>query len=115
MEQINRIELRGTVGSSRQQKVNDRMVTNFTMITSYAFKDIEGNAVIEDMWHNVTAWEGRSVKDVDKIVKGTKLYVEGRLRARTYTNAGGEERQIIEVVANKINFINPEEQLNHEM
>jgi len=115
MEQINRITLRGTIGSCRRQKFNDRNVVNFTMITSFAFKDKDGTAVIEDMWHNVTAWESRNIQDLEKLDKGTKVNVEGRLRVRLYINANGEERQITEVVASKLNIINNEEQLCYEM
>ena len=58
MEQINRIELLGVVGSVRQQRINDRKMAKFTMVTNRAYKNKEGEPVIETQWHNVTAFEG---------------------------------------------------------
>jgi len=115
MEQLNRVELRGTVGSCRLQKVNERMVVNMSVVTSFAFKDKDGGAVIEDQWHNVSAWEGKNVKDLEHISKGSKVYVEGRLRSRIYTSPEGEEKTIHEILANKINLLNVEENLQYEM
>ena len=56
MEQLNRIELRGTVGSVRLQTFNGNQMIRFTLATNYAFKDKEGMAVIDTAWHNIVAW-----------------------------------------------------------
>ena len=58
MEQLNRVELRGVVGSVRLQKIGNTQVANFTVATSLAYKDRSGSPIIETTWHNVTAWEG---------------------------------------------------------
>ncbi len=59
MEQLNKVELRGIVGSVRVQSVADTKVANFSVATNNAFKSQAGAIVIETTWHNVVAWEGR--------------------------------------------------------
>ena len=47
MEQLNRIELRGTVGSVRLQTFSENVMARITVATNYAYKDREGAAVID--------------------------------------------------------------------
>ena len=57
MEQLNRIELRGTVGSIRLQTFSDNMVARLTLATNFAYKDKEGAATIDTSWHSILARE----------------------------------------------------------
>jgi len=43
--------------------------------------------------------------DLDLIVKGTPVYVTGRLRINKYTSADGTEKQFYEVMANKVRIL----------
>lgn len=47
LECINRVELRGIVGTSRVTEVGDRNIINFSLATNYAYRDREGYPVIE--------------------------------------------------------------------
>ena len=47
LECINRVELRGIVGTSRVTEVGDRNLINFSLATNYAYKDSDGCPVIE--------------------------------------------------------------------
>ena len=71
MEQLNRIELRGTVGSIKVQTYSGKKVGRINLATSMAFKDKSGTPVIETQWHSVNAWEGKTIEDVDSIAKAT--------------------------------------------
>ena len=102
MEQLNRIELRGRVGSVRVQEVSGRKVAHVTVATDFAYKDRSGNAVIETTWHNVTAWEGRDICPLGEIVRGQSLAVTGRIRNQKYTGADGTERYGTEVIASSM-------------
>lgn len=115
MEQLNRIELRGVVGNVRIQNVGDRKVYHFNLATSRAYKDRSGNAVIETTWHNVVAWESEAFKDLDKVEKGSKLYVSGRLRNQKYTGNDDTERYSVEVVANRVVLVESDESLSYEL
>ena len=101
LECINRVELRGIVGTSRVPEVGDRNIINFSLATNYAYRDREGYPVIETTWHTCSAWAGRE-DDLTMYRKGTPLHIEGRIRNIRYTDANGCERTTLEVVASKV-------------
>ena len=105
IEHINRIELQGRVGSVRTNEFNGSKVVNFTMVTDYLYKTRDGAAVNEGTWHNIVAWEGREMQELDKVVKGATIHVSGRLRTSRYTSADGTEKQYYEVLANKLEVL----------
>lgn len=107
MEQLNRIELRGNVGNVRLSNVGESLVARFSLATNFMYKGREGDAVIETTWHNIVAWNGKGMPDLKKIEKGMPLYVCGRLRTSRFTGSDGTEKQVYEVVANKIAFDDP--------
>ena len=107
MEQLNKIELKGNVGNVRISEVGENKVARFSMATNFMYKGREGDAVIETTWHNIVAWSGRGMPDLTKIVKGMPLYVSGRVRTSKFTGSDGTEKQLYEVVANKIVFEDP--------
>ena len=114
MEHINRIELQGRVGNIRTNIVADTRVANFSLATDYLYKTRDGAAISETTWHNVVAWSGKNMPDLDKIEKGTPLHLTGRLRTNRYTSADGTEKLFYEVLAYRIRRledIEPENQL----
>ena len=115
MEQLNRIELRGTVGSIKIQKISDANVANFTLATNLAYRDKDGCAIIETTWHNVTAWESKEIKDLERIEKGCKVHLVGRLRNQRFCSSDGAERTMYEVVAKSLYIIDDQEVLQYQM
>lgn len=115
MEQLNRIELRGTVGSVRLQTFSDNMVARLTLATNFAYKDKEGAATIDTSWHSILAREGRNIHDLDKITRGTRLYVQGRLRYQKYVGNDGIERTSADIVASRVVILDGDEPLQYEM
>jgi single stranded DNA-binding protein len=105
MEYINRIELKGRVGTVRTNEVGGNRVTNFSLITDYLYKTREGNAVSESTWFNITAWEGKDIHDTDRIEKGAVVHVSGRIRSARYQGSDGSERQFYEVMANRLRVV----------
>ena len=105
MEQLNKIEIRGNVGNVNILKVGETRVAHFSVATNYAYKGRNSEPVIETTWHNVTAWEGKSIPNLDIIAKGFGIYVTGRLRAQKYTAADGTEKTSLEVVANTVDAV----------
>lgn len=102
MESLNKIELRGNVGNVRLAESGGSKVANFSLATNYLYKNRDGEAAVETTWHNVVAWEVKGMPDLSRIQKGVPVYVCGRMRQTRYTGADGTEKQIYEVVANKL-------------
>ncbi len=105
MDQINRIELKGNVGNVKFIDTTAGRMVRFSLATNYLYKTREGEAGIETTWHNVVAWEGRNIQNIDKVEKGASAHVFGRLRSSKFTGSDGIERTTYEVVANKLSVI----------
>ena len=105
IEYINKVELQGRVGTVRTNEVNGSKVANFSMITEYLYKTREGAAVSEGVWHNIVAWSGKEIPNIDRIEKGAAVHVTGRLRTNRYTSSDGTEKLYYEVMANKVTVL----------
>lgn len=114
MEQLNRIELRGNVGSVTLREISGKLMARITLATNYAYKDKTGAAVIDTTWHNIVAWQSRDIKNLEKIERGTKLHVIGRLRNQKYIGQDEQERTSTDVVASTLSIIEGSEQLQCE-
>lgn len=115
MEQLNRVELKGIVGSVRIQTFDESKMARIGLATNYAYKDREGAAVIDTSWHNVVAWEGRSIQGLDRISKGMKLHVIGRIRYSSYTGMDGVNRVGTDIIAGQLKVIDDPEPMSYEM
>lgn len=110
---INRIELRGNVGTApRINEVGENKVIRFSMATNERFKDRNGVLKEETTWHNIVAWSGKGMPDFNDIQKGKCVSVMGRVRNVKYTNSEGEDKYFNEVLANRLNI---EDSLNLQM
>lgn len=115
MEQLNRIEIRGVVGTVKTQIINGSKMSKFSVATSRAYKDREGVAQIDTTWHNVLAWESDKITDLDKVKTGSKVHAVGRLQTQKYVGADGIEKTYYEVVASKVDVIESDEPLQYAM
>lgn len=111
---MNKIEIRGNVGSVKIQTVGEKRVMKLTVATNYVYKGRDGEPVIETTWHVVTIWEGKNMPDFDKIEKGDKIYVSGRLRSQRYMGNDGVERTAYDIQAGKVILHEDEESLQYE-
>ena len=106
MEQLNKIEIRGNVGNVSILKVGNGRVAHFSVATNFAYKDRNGEPVIETTWHYVTAWEGnKGIPSLDIIAKGFPIYVTGRLRVQKYISGDGTEKSSYDIIANSIEAV----------
>jgi len=78
-------------------------VTKFSLATNYAWQDAKTKAKKEAVdFHDIIAW-GKLGEIVRQYVKkGSKIYVEGRLRNRAYTAKDGQKRTAKEIVADNM-------------
>ena len=99
---INKIHLRGNVGSSRIINVAEGSVVRFSLATNEIIKDRNGALIEETQWHNVVAWSKKDMPDFTLIDKGAVVEVEGKMRYVRYTNADGIEKILPEVLATSL-------------
>jgi single-strand DNA-binding protein len=97
----NKIILIGHVGKDPEVRYFDNggAVANFSLATTEkGYTTANGTQVPERTeWHNIVLWRGLAEIAEKYVRKGTKLYVEGKLRTRNYDDAQGVKRYITEV------------------
>lgn len=95
-------EIRYLEGSSAQDSVK---VASLRLATTERYRDRDGNLKEHTEWHSVTAWRNNA-EIIDKYVrKGTQLYVEGRIRTRTWTDKENRASSSLEILADNIQML----------
>jgi single-strand DNA-binding protein len=110
MEYINKVELKGRVGTVRSNVVNGSRVANFSLVTDMLYKTKDGTPVSEATWFNIAAWEGKEVQMLDQIEKGSVVHVWGRLRSSRFEGQDGTEKQYYELLATKLRVMKEDEE-----
>ena len=106
---VNKVILVGNVGRDPEvryldggQQGQQTKVATFTLATSERYKDRSGELRENTEWHNIVAWR-QSADVCEKFVKkGTQLYIEGKLRTRSYNDASGVKKYTTEVVVDTL-------------
>jgi single-strand DNA-binding protein len=101
---LNRVMLLGNVGRDPEKAVvqNGTAVSTFRMATSHSWRDKEGNVRETKEWHTVLAWRALSDLVERMIRKGSRVYVEGRLTSRSFTDKEGRRVTVTEIHADDI-------------
>lgn len=102
--QINKVILLGLVGKDPQVRYleSGTAVATFPLATSESYKNKNGERVTTTQWHNIVVWR-RQAEIVEQYVrKGSELYIEGKIRSRSWQGEDGIKRYVTEIVANEI-------------
>ena len=106
---VNKVILIGHVGKDPEVKYfdADTAVANFSLATTErGFKTRDGKEVPDKTeWHNIVAWRGLAKLAENYIKKGSQIYVEGKIRSRTYDDQTGQKRWITDIYADTIQFL----------
>ena len=101
MAGINKVILIGNLGKDPEVRhlEGGTTVANFPLATTETYKDKNGNRQEQTEWHNIVLW--RSLAEVAEkyLKKGMQIYVEGKLRTRSWEDKEGHKRYTTEVVA----------------
>lgn len=111
MNGINRVTLVGRAGSDPKVGAvgqGGAKVAEFSLATSETYTDRSGNKQEKTEWHNIKAW-GPVAEQVEKVVsKGRLIYLEGKIRTRSYTPSGSDEkRYITEIQIDEFQMLDP--------
>ena len=83
-------------------------VATFTIATTEEWKDRNtGNKQEHTEWHRVVAWRRLGEICGEYLHKGSKVYVEGKLRTRTWEDRDGNTRYTTEIVAQTLQILSP--------
>jgi len=109
---MNKIMLIGNLGRDPEMSYTPGGVpfTKFSLAVNKVGKAASGERQIETDWFNIITWNKLAETCNSFLRKGSKIYVEGRLTQRKYTDKNGQERVAIEVVANEMEMLTPKNQ-----
>ncbi len=88
-----------------QNPGNNVKVASFPLATSERYRDRNGELRENTEWHNVVVWRNNADVAEKYVRKGTQLYIEGRLRTRSWTDQTGNKRYTTEVVADTLQLL----------
>jgi len=98
---VNKVILVGNVGQKpTSREVNGKTVANCTLATSMKSK---GESVTE--WHRLVFWDKTAELVCQYVDKGSKIYVEGRITYRKFTNKEGVEQHSTDIVVSDVKFL----------
>jgi len=104
---LNKVMIIGNVGRDPELRYtpDGTPTARFTVAVNRVWNTPDGERKEEVEWFNVVAWRKLAELCSSYVTKGQKIYVEGRLQTRKWTDPQGAERRIIEVIANQIVFM----------
>lgn len=80
-------------------------VATFTLATTERYRDRNGELRENTEWHNIVAWRNSADIAEKYIRKGTQLYVEGKLRTRSWTDQTGNKRFTTEITVDNLQLL----------
>lgn len=101
MASVNRVTLLGRLG--RDPKTSDAQglaICRLALATTRRYKGRDGKEETE--WHNVVVFGKTAEVAQQYLVKGSEVYIEGRLHTRKYTDKQGVERYATEVICESL-------------
>lgn len=107
MSGVNKVILVGNLGADPEVRHLESGVTvaNFNLATTEYFRDkVTGERREQTEWHRVVVWRGLADVVEKYVRKGSKLYVEGKLRTRKWEK-DGIERYTTEIMADTLNML----------
>lgn len=108
---VNKVILIGNVGKDPEVRYLDSgvAVATFPLATSdRAYTLANGTQVPERTeWHNIVLWRGLAETAEKYVHKGDKLYLEGKIRTRSYDDQAGVKRYVTEIFVDSMEMLSP--------
>jgi len=107
MAGVNKVILVGNLGKDPEVRhlENGAAVANFSIATSESYKDKNGNRQEQTEWHNIVLWRKLAEIAEKYVKKGSLVFIEGRLRTRSWDDKDGNKRYTTEVIASSMQML----------
>jgi single-strand DNA-binding protein len=104
MRGVNRVMLIGNLGKDPdvQYLEGNIGVAKFSLATTETFKDRTGKLISQTEWHTVVLWRGLAELAQKYLHRGSLVYIEGRLRTRSWEDKEGNKKFATEVVGDNL-------------
>ena len=104
MRGVNKVILVGNLGKDPdvQYLEGNIAVAKFSLATTETYKDRAGKLVSQTEWHTVVLWRGLADLAQKYLHKGSLIYIEGRLKTRSWEDKEGNKKFATEVVGDNL-------------
>ncbi len=105
---VNKVILIGNLGKDPEVRhfENGGVLASFPLATSESYTDRQTGEKRENTdWHDIILWRGLAEVAEKYLHKGTKIYVEGKLKKRSYQDREGHTRYVTEVVGEEMTIL----------
>ena len=108
---VNKVILIGHVGKDPDVRYLDSgvAVATFSLATTERGYTLQNGTQVPDRteWHNIVMWRGLAQTAEKYVHKGDKLYIEGKIKSRSYDDQNGIKRTIVEIFADNMEMLTP--------
>jgi len=106
---INKAILIGRLGKDPEVRYTQdgAMVASFTLATNRQWKNKNGEKVQETEWHNIVVFGKLAEICGNYLAKGLLVYIEGRIRTRSWEGKDGGKRYTTEIIATDMQMLSP--------
>ena len=107
MAGLNKVMVIGNLGADPEMRytADGNAMTSFRVAASRSYTAPDGERREETEWFSVVAWRKLAEQCSQYLQKGRRVYVEGRLRTRSWDTPEGQKRYRTEVVADRVLFL----------
>jgi len=104
---VNKVILVGNVGKDPEIRYLEggTAVCSFPLATSETYRNRDGERITSTEWHNIVLWRGLAEIAEKYVKKGTQLYIEGRIRTRSWDDRDGNKRYTTEIIADNMQML----------
>ena len=101
---LNKCMIIGNLGRDPEMRYtpSGQAVTQFTVATNRNYRDAQGEWQSETEWFRVVVWGQQAERTAERLRKGNKVYVEGRIQTRQWEDQTGNKRYTTELIADRV-------------
>ena len=101
---LNKCMIIGNLGRDPEMRYtpSGQAVTQFTVATNRRWRDQQDEWQEETEWFRVVVWGQQAERAAERVRKGNKVYVEGRIQTRQWEDQTGQKRYTTELIANQV-------------
>ena len=107
MAGVNKVILIGNLGKDPEIRYLDSgvPVANITLATTESYTNKEGERVSQTEWHDIVLWRGLAEITDKYLTKGSRVYIEGKIKTRKWEDKEGNNRYRTEILANNMTML----------
>ncbi len=104
---VNKVILVGNVGKDPETRYLEggTAVCSFPLATSETYRNRDGERITNTEWHNIVLWRGLAEIAEKYVRKGSQIYIEGRIRTRSWDDRDGNKRYTTEIVGDNMQML----------